>query len=150
MALVARGIPFTKVKDKWNKQQFLAVSCAEKLMRTRTVRHAAKLMRLDDVEAMAPMIDFKFADARGLGKNSLDAELGTLGAEYESHVVLEAVNLANAIRKRRSDDRYSEERPLVDLAPPILRNICADACKWACAHGTRPLRVCEVEFRGGY
>lgn len=79
-------------------------------------------------------------------RDSLDAELVALTVEYESHAtVLRAVDLANTIGERRSEDWYSEQRPLVDIAPSIPRNICADACKWVCLRGTRPSRDKAVE-----
>ncbi|KAJ6105177.1 hypothetical protein N7523_010251 [Penicillium sp. IBT 18751x] len=56
LAIACRGIPFTETADKWGKQQLLFVSCMEELMQTRT----NGTMRLDDLEAMALIIDFRY------------------------------------------------------------------------------------------
>lgn len=62
LAIVCRGIPYTAATDKWEKQQLLAVSCMKELMRARTNGSSTNIMRLDDLEAMALVIDFKYDD----------------------------------------------------------------------------------------
>lgn len=53
-------------------------------------------------------------------------------------VVLEARNLAKSIQEQPRGDLDSKEKPLIDCAPSILRNICADLCCWVCSHGKQP------------
>ncbi|OGE46608.1 hypothetical protein PENARI_c167G04322 [Penicillium arizonense] len=64
---------------------------------------------------------------------------------YSSHrVALEAVDLANVIRPRRrgnQDAKDAEERPLVDIAPSVLRDIYASACDWVCLHDEDPSKL---------
>lgn len=61
---------------------------------------------------------------------------------YESHIIaLEAVDLANVVRQRRpgkQDAEDTEERPLVDIAPYVLRDVCASVCNWVCFHDEDP------------
>ncbi|KAJ5766650.1 uncharacterized protein N7511_004266 [Penicillium nucicola] len=66
LAIACRGLPFTAATDKWEKQQLLAISCVKELMRARTSGAATETMRLDDLEAMALIIDFKY-DGRHAG-----------------------------------------------------------------------------------
>lgn len=61
-------------------------------------------------------------------------------------VVLGAVNLATAIKEHRPGDLYSKERPLVDIAPSILRDICASACGWICSRGTKPSKILSPQL----
>ncbi|OQD78796.1 hypothetical protein PENANT_c080G09005 [Penicillium antarcticum] len=68
LAIACRGIPFTEATDKWEKQQLFATSCVKELMRARTNGAATETMRLDDLEAMALIIDFKY-DGRHAGFN---------------------------------------------------------------------------------
>lgn len=71
-------------------------------------------------------------------ENSLATEATVHRIEYENiQAVLQAVDLAASIRQPQSADRGSVKRPLVDLAPSILRNICANLCEWVCGRAKR-------------
>lgn len=50
-------------------------------------------------------------------------------------VVLEALNLPESIKEQPPGDTDSKEKRLIDCAPSILRNICADLCCWVCSRG---------------
>ncbi|KAJ6003766.1 hypothetical protein N7522_006458 [Penicillium canescens] len=73
--------------------------------------------------------------------NSIQAEIFNLKC---LQVVLEAVNMANTIKEYRPGDQYSE-KPLVDLAPSILRNVCAGLCCWVCSRGMESLELHEPQ-----
>ncbi|KAJ5882720.1 uncharacterized protein N7473_011154 [Penicillium subrubescens] len=69
---------------------------------------------------------------------SIRTEAVTHRIEYESlQAMFEAVDLAELIRRPWPADQDAGRRPLVDLAPSILRNICADVCDWVCLRGKR-------------
>ncbi|KAJ5249358.1 hypothetical protein N7524_011674 [Penicillium chrysogenum] len=64
LAIACRGIPFTEVKDKEKKQQRLATMFRAKLMKAMTAKARIDTFRLDVLEGMALMIDFKYDSAR--------------------------------------------------------------------------------------
>ncbi|CAI7640682.1 unnamed protein product [Penicillium pancosmium] len=71
-------------------------------------------------------------------EDSLATEAAAHRMDYENNqAVFGAADLAASIRQPQSADQGSVKRPLVDLAPSILRNICADICKWVCARAKR-------------
>lgn len=59
----------------------------------------------------------------------------------ESYIALGAVDLANIIRQCRpwkQDAEDAEERPLVDIAPSVLRDIYASVCNWVSFYDEGP------------
>lgn len=67
------------------------------------------------------------------GNSVLEEVIGAKTLE----VVQKAVNLANSIKANGPDDISLKEKPLVDIAPYILRDTCASMCSWICLRGTK-------------
>ncbi|KAJ6081449.1 hypothetical protein N7499_006323 [Penicillium canescens] len=71
-----------------------------------------------------------------------------LCTEHKSlKVALEAVDLARAIKENHPCDADLDGKPLVDLAPSILRDSCAEVCLWICSRGKRPSGLLEDQTR---
>ncbi|KAJ5335813.1 uncharacterized protein N7506_005749 [Penicillium brevicompactum] len=63
-AIACCGIPFTKVENKWNKQRLLAGMFRKELMKTMTATPHNRPIRLDELEAMALMVDSEYGNTR--------------------------------------------------------------------------------------
>lgn len=59
-AIACRGIPYTSAEKKWDKQQRLAVSCLKGLPKADINEAPTNTMRVDDLEAMALMLEFEY------------------------------------------------------------------------------------------
>lgn len=111
LAIVCHGLPFTKVRDKWKKQQLLADKCMERLIRTKASKTGTDSVRLDDLEAMALMVDFKYDNAR---RSSMRSTLRNL---FMTHDALVLMTLQSRSRGQmdsdpsamlaRADERYT-------------------------------------------
>ncbi|KGO71074.1 hypothetical protein PITC_080110 [Penicillium italicum] len=65
-------------------------------------------------------------------ESSLEAEMIMLRAQYEClQAAQDVVEICQWIGKCPTVDS-AEAKPLIDLAPSILRNICAGTCIWIC------------------
>jgi hypothetical protein len=58
-------MPFTEVPDKWNLQQRLAAAFRERHLSARSNTCDNDTIRLDDLEALALMINFDYDDSAG-------------------------------------------------------------------------------------
>lgn len=83
-------------------------------------------------------------------ESSLEAEIIKLRAQYEClQAVQDVVEMCQWIGQCPAVDS-AEVKPLVDLAPSILRNICAGMCIWVCLHAEKLiLREPSDVSRGG-
>jgi hypothetical protein len=69
-------------------------------------------------------------------ETSLEAEVLARRVEYESLRALnEMVNVCQWMKKHETHHDDHERHSLIDLAPNILRNICAGMCYWSCQRG---------------
>jgi hypothetical protein len=69
-------------------------------------------------------------------KTSLEAEVVARRVEYESLRALnEMVNICRWMKQHETHHEDPERHSLIDLAPNILRNICAGMCYWSCQRG---------------
>lgn len=84
-AVACRGMPFTRVANKWELQQHLARTFREIFLQVRAVALDDSGVGLDDLEALALMIDFQYDDA---GTPPLHANLGRLFLTHESLVLM--------------------------------------------------------------
>ncbi|GFG24138.1 hypothetical protein IFM61606_04038 [Aspergillus udagawae] len=85
LAVACRGMPFIEAPDKWNLQQLLAVAFRERYLSARSNTCDNETIRLDDLEALALMIDFEYDDSRS---PPLLSNLGRLFLTHDSLVLM--------------------------------------------------------------
>ena len=75
--------------------------------------------------------DYGFQDS-----NIFSAEMVAMRVEYESlRAAADVVEISEWIRQPQTETQEMAKHSLVDLAPSILRNICAGICYWTCERG---------------
>ncbi|KAF3394093.1 hypothetical protein F1880_004600 [Penicillium rolfsii] len=84
-AIACRGIPFTTVPDKWNLQQRFAHDFRDAFLSTQSIASNDGTIRLDDLEALALMVNFNYEDS---GSPPLHSNLGRLFLGHESLVMM--------------------------------------------------------------
>lgn len=84
-AMACRGIPFTEIPDKWNLQQQYASDFREAFLESRNIASEEGTIRLDDLEALALMVNFEYEDSN---TPPLYANLGRLFLKHESLVLM--------------------------------------------------------------
>jgi Fungal specific transcription factor domain len=84
-AIACRGVPFTAAINQWDLQQCLACKFREAFLEARSTASDDGMIRLDDLEALALMIDFEYEDA---GSPPLHSSLGRLFLKHESLVLM--------------------------------------------------------------
>ncbi|KAH8913027.1 hypothetical protein BR93DRAFT_872478 [Coniochaeta sp. PMI_546] len=84
-AVACRGMPFTGAANKWQLEQQLARTFREKFLEARAAVLDDGAVGLDDIEALALMIDFEYDDA---SSPPLHTNLGRLFLTHESLVVM--------------------------------------------------------------
>ncbi len=80
-AVACRGMPFTAAVNKWDLEQRLARQFREAFLGARSIASDSGKVRLDDLEALALMIEFEYEDA---GSLPLHSNLGRLFLTHES------------------------------------------------------------------
>lgn len=85
LAVACRGIPFTAAKKKWQLQQQPACKFREVFLETQHKVATRGETRLDDLEALALMVDFEYDDAHS---PPIDSRLGDLFLTHDSLVLL--------------------------------------------------------------
>jgi hypothetical protein len=100
-AIACRGMPFTAAANKWDLQQRLACKFREAFLDARSTASDDGTIRLDDLEALALMINFEYEDA---GSPPLHSNLGRLFLKHESLVLM---TLQSRIHDRDSTDSNS-------------------------------------------
>lgn len=83
-AVACRGMPFTAASNKWDLQQRLACRFRETYLDARATVSDEEI-RLDDLEALALMIDFEYDD---VDSPRLHSNLGRLFLKHESLVLM--------------------------------------------------------------
>lgn len=84
-AVACRGIPFTEAPNKWDLQQRLACKFRETFLIARSNASDDEIIRLDDLEALALMLNFEYEEA---GSLPLLSNLGRLFLTHESLVLM--------------------------------------------------------------
>jgi hypothetical protein len=84
-AVACRGMPFTTVPDKWNIQQQFARDFRESYLGARSAASDDGSIRLDDLEALALMVNFEYDDT---DTPPLHSNLGRLFLKHESLVLM--------------------------------------------------------------
>ncbi|KAH6610281.1 fungal transcriptional regulatory [Trichoderma cornu-damae] len=83
-AIACRGMPFTATPDSWEKQQRLALKFREKFLEAQQLSTGKSAIRLDDLEALAAMVNWTYDEAHG---SRLHSQLGSLFLTHESLVL---------------------------------------------------------------
>lgn len=84
-AIACCGIPFTTITDKWSLQQRFANDFREAFLGAQSTAHNDGTIRLDDLEALALMVNFEYEDTNS---PPLHANLGKLFLRHESLVMM--------------------------------------------------------------
>jgi hypothetical protein len=112
-AVACRGMPFTMAANKWELQQQLARKFRETFLEARTAALDDGAVGLDDLEALALMIDFEYDDA---GSAPLHANLGRLFLTHESLVLM-------MLRSQKHTYGTSDTQPSESLARASERRV---------------------------
>jgi transcription factor-like protein/Zn(2)-Cys(6) binuclear cluster domain-containing protein len=112
-AVACRGMPFTRAANKWELQQQLARKFRETFLEARTAALDDGAVGLDDLEALALMIDFEYDDA---GSAPLHANLGRLFLTHESLVLM-------MLRSQKHTYGTSDAQPSASLARASERRV---------------------------
>ncbi|KAL7822593.1 hypothetical protein V8C26DRAFT_389411 [Trichoderma gracile] len=83
-AIACRGISFIDTTDKWDKQQRLASRFRESFLEARQTSTGKGAMRLDDLEALAVMVDWTYDETQS---SPLHSQLGNLFLTHEALVL---------------------------------------------------------------
>ncbi|KAL7798330.1 hypothetical protein V8C37DRAFT_367372 [Trichoderma ceciliae] len=102
-AIACRGIAFTATSDSWNKQQRLAFRFRESFLETRQSSTGKAAIRLDDLEALAAMVNWAYDESQG---SSLHSQLGSL---YLTHESLVLATLQSQMHDCNAEDTGSSE-----------------------------------------
>ncbi|RHZ47230.1 Zn(II)2Cys6 transcription factor [Aspergillus thermomutatus] len=84
-AIACRGMPFTTVSDKWILQQRFAHDFREAFLGAQSIASNDGTIRLDDLEALALMVNFEYEDTNS---PPLHSNLGKLFLRHESLVMM--------------------------------------------------------------
>ena len=84
-AIACCGAPFTILLDKWSLQQRFARDFREAFLSARNSASDDGTIRLDEIEALALMVNFKYEDA---GSPLLHSNLGRLFLKHEALVMM--------------------------------------------------------------
>jgi hypothetical protein len=114
-AVASRGMPFTSAANKWELQQHFARTFREKFLEARAAVLDDGTVGLDDLEALALMLDFEYDDA---GSPPLHANLGRLFLTHESLVLMMLRSQKHSYGKPHAQssarlDRESERRVML-------------------------------------
>lgn len=97
-AVACRGMPFTTKPEKWNLQQQFARDFREAYLNARNIASDDGSIRLDDLEALALMVNFEYDDT---DTPPLHSNLGRLFLKHESLVLM---TLQSRIQDRIATD----------------------------------------------
>ncbi|KAK6540489.1 hypothetical protein TWF694_009279 [Orbilia ellipsospora] len=102
-AVACRGTPYTDIHDKWIFQQNLASKFREVFL---TAQSQEETLRLDDIEALALMIDFQYNTQDTVGQ--IPPNLAGLFLKHDSLVLITLRaqrDMQDAVQLARSNDR---------------------------------------------
>ncbi|PNP53677.1 hypothetical protein THARTR1_05801 [Trichoderma harzianum] len=83
-AIACRGISFSSPLESWSEQQRLALKFREKFLEAQQISTSKSVMRLDDLEALAIMVNWTYDETQSL---SLHSQLGKLFLTHEALVL---------------------------------------------------------------
>ncbi|KAI0525462.1 hypothetical protein F5B22DRAFT_590051 [Xylaria bambusicola] len=86
-AVACRGCPFVRVAEKWSLQQRLASRFRKSFLQARGSTSSSHIVKLDDLEALALMVDFEYETPEGT-TTSLQSQLESLLLTHDSLVVM--------------------------------------------------------------
>ncbi|CAI7606584.1 unnamed protein product [Penicillium pancosmium] len=112
-AVACRGMPFTAISDKWNLQQRFAHDFREAYLGARSSASDDGSIRLDDLEALALMVNFEYDDT---DTPPLHSNLGRLFLKHESLVLM-------TLQSRIQDRVSSSSGSMVSLARARERRV---------------------------
>jgi len=105
LALACRGFPFLELSDKWHLQQLVAGEFRRAILQTHENSSVAAPSRVDELEAFALMVDFRYDES---APNLLESRLSQLFLSFDS-LVLSTLHLEHDHPRDRT------EQPLTDL-----------------------------------
>ncbi|KAK4067618.1 transcriptional regulator family: Fungal Specific TF [Trichoderma harzianum] len=106
-AIACRGISFSSTLESWNEQQRLALKFREKFLEAQQNSTSRSVMRLDDLEALAIMVNWIYDETQSL---YLHSQLGRLFLTHEALV------LATLQCQMHDCDEVGQPGPTVPLA----------------------------------
>ncbi|GJN70051.1 hypothetical protein PLICBS_004103 [Purpureocillium lilacinum] len=106
-AVACRGMPYIEAADKWNVQQRLAGKFRDAFFEAQKRPAGQAPTRLDDLEALAIMLHFKYSDA---GRSSLDEHLENLFLTHDSLVLMMLRSCATGTMLQAPDDPTAPTR----------------------------------------
>ncbi|KAJ5999727.1 hypothetical protein N7481_000136 [Penicillium waksmanii] len=112
-AVACRGMPFTAVPDRWNIQQRFARDFREAYLGARSIASDDGSIRLDDLEALALMVNFEYDDT---DTPPLHSNLGRLFLKHESLVLM-------TLQSRIQDRVSTSSGSMVSLARARERRV---------------------------
>ncbi|KAI1153506.1 hypothetical protein F4825DRAFT_251631 [Nemania diffusa] len=84
-AVACRGCPFTQAPEKWTLQQRLATRFRETFLQARSTASSQAVVRLDELEALALMVDFEYQNSED-STSPLQLQLQNLLLTHDSLV----------------------------------------------------------------
>ncbi|KAF3385386.1 hypothetical protein F1880_002744 [Penicillium rolfsii] len=108
-AVACRGCPFLSVPDKWKLQQEFAAGFRSAFLEARNDSASTQTIRLDDLEALALMVDFPY----GTDGNTATALHSHLGALFLTHESLVLITLQSQILSPPALQRTAERKSLL-------------------------------------
>ncbi|KAI1425875.1 hypothetical protein F5Y12DRAFT_745034 [Xylaria sp. FL1777] len=84
-AVACQGCPFIQATEKWSLQQLFALRFREAFLEARSTTSNQDVVRLDDLEALALMVDFEYENTEGL-TSPLQSQLENLLLTHDSLV----------------------------------------------------------------
>ncbi|KAL7913039.1 hypothetical protein GGI35DRAFT_272281 [Trichoderma velutinum] len=106
-AIACRGMSFSSTLENWNDQQRLAFKFREQFLEAQQNSTSKSVMRLDDLEALAIMVNWTYDETQSL---SLHSQLGRLFLTHEALV------LATLQFHMQDCDEVEHSGPTVPLA----------------------------------
>ncbi|KAI0977036.1 hypothetical protein F4678DRAFT_411610 [Xylaria arbuscula] len=86
-AVACRGCPFIQTAEKWSLQQHFASRFRESFLQALSTTQSKNVVRLDDLEALALMMDFEFESPEEI-TSPLHSQLGNLLLTHDSLVAM--------------------------------------------------------------
>lgn len=106
-AIACRGISFSSTLESWNEQQRLALKFRERFLEAQQNSTSKSVMRLDDLEALAIMVNWTYDETQSI---SIHSQLGRLFLTHEALV------LATLQCQMQDSDEVGHSGPIIPLA----------------------------------
>lgn len=86
-AVACRGCPYTRLSEKWTLQQHFASRFREAFLQARSITLGQDIVRLDDLEALALMLDFEYESTESF-TTPIQSQLQILLLTHDSLVLM--------------------------------------------------------------